>query len=180
MSKNKYDDKYKNKQRPNFFRSDPNKGAGPIEPEQPIKPLTVEEAALVEALTVEEVAVEEPLIKEPFVVEFNEEEPVVAIGEELEHFSLEEVVVEEPVVEEATENQTGILPLGKFKVTSIRAHVYVEPDLSTRPITAVVRGNLLPYFGKQPMSMFCEVEVLNRRQEKVRGFIESLRGKVIS
>jgi len=89
---------------------------------------------------------------------------------------VEEVTTEEPTIEDQNES----VPLGKFKVTSIRAHVYVEPNVATRPITAVVRGNLLPFFGKEPMSMFCEVQVLNRRQEKVRGFIETLRGKVIS
>ncbi len=168
-NKNRYE-KHHRRERFNQAQLNAEQQAPPIE----------EVPAVEEAAPVEEVVTVEAMFPEGAPVE----EPVVALGEELgERLSLEEVIVE-PVaaVEEpvTTENQNGSDSIGKFKVTSIRAHVYVEPNVATRPITAVVRGNLLPFFGKEPMSMFCEVEVLNRRQEKVRGFIETLRGKVLS
>jgi len=122
---------------------------------------------------------EEPLAEEVMDTALPVEAENVATEVEL----VEVLTIPEPVVEEVVDVEPAVAEepaIGKFKVTSIRAHVYILPDVSTRPITAVVRGNLLPFFGKEPMSMFCEVQVLNRRQEKVRGFIETLRGKVIS
>jgi len=83
----------------------------------------------------------------------------------------------EPDVDEI-QNESDFI--ATFKVTSIRAHVFVEPHLHSRPITAAARGNLLPIFDKNPAVGWCEVQVLNRRLEKVRGFIEVVRGKVIS
>jgi len=80
----------------------------------------------------------------------------------------------------ADEKQKDIQVIGKFKVTSVRAHAFIEPNVHTRPITAVVRGNLLRLFAKDLETGWCEVEVLNRRQEKVHAFVELIRGKVIS
>lgn len=163
----------------NSFRSDPLKG-DVTPPEEPNS--TAGEEGVVEASST---VGEENVVETSGTVEDGLSAEELAVEKELaEMIAAEEaaaaeakIIVEEPVVDK---NQNGSDSLGFFKVTSVRAHVFIKKDLHSRPITAVARGNMLPYFEEDLEDGWYEVQVLNRHQEKVLGFIEAVRGKVIS
>ena len=184
MSKNKYNR--------NKFRSNQKEEVAPSDQEAFFKKADVDEAP-VEAENVAtkqesalavlaEVADLAPVVSEEELLErvAVEEDPVgfPAVGHDFETTPLpERTEVKEPVVDEIQNESDSI---GRFKVTSVRAHVFTAPHLHSRPITAVVRGNMLPFFSEDLENGWYEVSVFNHRREKVRGFIELIRGKVIS